>query len=88
MLINDCTKLPIALYTQVYERDENKNNNCSLEDIKVSGLQLKVDGTWKIRISYRHEYNSNSCKSSRRSVSDYTIDQFNRYFYIKEGPKE
>ena len=48
-----------------------------LREGKVSGLQQKVDGSWKIRCS------------RDGSVSDYAVDEFNeRVFLTEEAAKE
>lgn len=50
-----------------------------LNEGKVSGLQQKADGSWKIRIT-------NKCS---QSVSDYTVEEFNkRVFLIKEDAEK
>ena len=50
-----------------------------LDEGKVSGLQQKVDGSWKIRISNKR----------RGSVADYTIEEFNeQVFLIKEDAED
>ena len=43
---------------------------------KVSGLQQKADGSWKIRVSHRGY------------VSDYTIEEFEDMFPTEEAAKE
>ena len=43
---------------------------------KVSSLQQKVDRSWKIRVSINS------------SVSDYTVDEFNKYVFLSETGAE
>ena len=50
-----------------------------LDEGKVSGLQQKVDGSWKIRISNKR----------RGTVADYTIEEYNKkVFLIKEDAEK
>lgn len=59
----------------VYISKKENINIVHLDEGKVSGLQQKVDGTWKIRVSNKR----------RGTVADYTIEEFNeRCFLIKE----
>ena len=45
-----------------------------LDEGKVSGLQQKVDGSWKIRISNKR----------RGTVADYTIEEYNKNVFLNK----
>jgi hypothetical protein len=47
-----------------------------VEEGKVSMLQLKADGSWKIRIS------------KNGSVSDYTVEDFNKHVFLTKEAAE
>ena len=57
----------------------SKKENINIVELdagKVSGLQQKVDGSWKIRVS----------NSRRGYVSDYTVEEFKcKIFYTEEA---
>lgn len=82
MTVNECStgfkhkdqyvKLPAFIGQRVWLPFVYCNNTVEILEGKVSGLQQKVDGSWKIRISRR------GC------VADYTIDAFNLYTYSSE----
>lgn len=53
------------------------NREPEITEGRVSGLQQKVDGSWKIRITHNGY------------VSDYTVDEFNdRFFFTREAADE
>ena len=63
----------------VYISKKENINIVHLDEGKVSGLQQKADGSWKIRISNKR----------RGSVSDYTVEEFNeKVFLIKEDAEK
>ena len=49
-----------------------------LDEGKVSGLQQKVNGSWKIRVSNQR----------RGSVADYTVEEFNEYCFLNKEDAE
>jgi hypothetical protein len=49
-----------------------------LDGGKVSGLQQKVNGSWKIRVSNQR----------RGSVADYTVEEFNEYCFLNKEDAE
>ena len=49
-----------------------------LDEGKVSGLQQKVDRSWKIRISNQR----------RGSVADYTVEEFNKCCFVNKKDAE
>ncbi len=53
-----------------------KNFASRVEEGRVSGLQQKADGSWKIRITRNH------------SVSDYTVEEFNERVFLTEEAAE
>jgi hypothetical protein len=55
-----------------YEDNQFKTIGYEVEDGKVSMLQQKADKSWKIRVTIKH------------SVSDYTIDEFNKQLFTTE----
>lgn len=62
----------------VYISQKDNINIVHLDEGKVSGLQQKVDGSWKIRISNRR----------RGSVADYTIKEFNEMVFLDKEDAE
>lgn len=62
----------------VYISKKENINIVHLDEGKVSGLQQKVDGSWKIRISNKR----------RGSVADYTIEEFNKYCFLNKEDAE
>jgi hypothetical protein len=57
----------------------NEVHIVELTEGRVSGLQQKVDGSWKIRISNKRN----------GSVSDWTVEEFNeKIFLTKEAAEE
>lgn len=88
MTVNECgtgfkskdqyVKLPAYIGMKVwvpyvYYLSLKKSIFSEVREGKVSGLQQKADKSWKIRIS------------TNGSVSDYTIDEFNKYVFITEA---
>ena len=88
MTVNECStgfkhrdqyiKLPAYIGQQVwvpyvYWMSTSKTVYSAVREGKVSSLQQKVDKSWKIRISVNS------------SVSDYTIDEFNKYVFLSEA---
>lgn len=49
-----------------------------LDEGKVSGLQQKVDGSWKIRVSNKR----------RGSVADYTLEEFTEKVFLNKEDAE
>ena len=91
MTVNECStgfkhrdqyvKLPAYIGQQVwvpyvYWMSISKTVCSAVREGKVSSLQQKVDKSWKIRISVNS------------SVSDYTIDEFNKYVFLSETEAE
>ena len=87
MTVNECStgfkhkdqyvKLPAYIGQQVwvpyvYWKFNSKEVYSEVKEGKVSGLQQKVDKSWKIRISVDGY------------VSDYTVDEFNRRVFLNE----
>ena len=87
MTVNECitgfkhkdqyVKLPAYIGQQiwvphVYWKFNSKEVYSEVREGKVSGLQQKVDKSWKIRISVDG------------SVSDYTVDEFNKRVFLNE----
>ena len=78
------TKLPAYIGLEVwlplvYISKKENINIVKLDEGKVSGLQQKVDGSWKLRISNKR----------RGTVADYTVEEFNqKVFYTEEAAKE
>ena len=62
----------------VYISQKDNINIVHLDEGKVSGLQQKVDGSWKIRISNKR----------RGSVVDYTIKEFNETVFLDKEDAE
>lgn len=88
MTVNECStgfkhkdqyvKLPAYIGQQVwvpyvYWRSISKEVYSATREGKVSSLQQKVDKSWKIRVSVNS------------SVSDYTIDEFNKCVFLSEA---
>ena len=88
MTVNECStgfkhkdqyvKLPAYIGQQVwvpyvYWMSSSNVVYSAVREGKVSSLQQKVDKSWKIRISVNS------------SVSDYTIDEFNKYVFLSEA---
>jgi hypothetical protein len=48
----------------------------AIEEGKVSMIQQKVDGSWKIRVS------------TRQYSADYTVEEFNKYVFLTEAGAE
>ena len=62
----------------VYISQKDNINIVHLDEGKVSGLQQKVDGSWKIRISNKRG----------GSVADYTIKEFNEMVFLDKEDAE
>ena len=62
----------------VYISKKENINIVHLDEGKVSGLQQKVYGSWKIRISNKR----------RGSVADYTVEEFNKYCFLNKEDAE
>ena len=62
-------KLPAHIGMKVWSIFHWQNRAPEIEEGKVSGLQQKADKSWKIRVSQRGH------------VSDYTIEEFNKYIF-------
>ena len=91
MTVNECStgfkhkdqyvKLPAHIGLEVwlpwvYISPKEGIHIVKLDEGKVSGLQQKVDGSWKIRISNKR----------RGTVADYTVEEFNKkVFTVKES---
>lgn len=93
MTVNECAtgfkhkdqyvKLPAYIGQKVwlpwvYISSKEGINIVHLDEGKVSGLQQKVDGSWKIRISNKR----------RGSVADYTIEEFNKHCFLNKEDAE
>lgn len=90
MTVNECStgfknkhqyvKLPAYIGQQVWLASAwwhySGTIKSEVSEGKVSMLQQKVDGSWKIRIS------------AGSSVSDYTIEEFNEYIFLTEEDAE
>lgn len=91
MTVNECStgfkhrdqyvKLPAYIGQQVwvpyvYWMSSSKVVYSAVREGKVSSLQQKVDKSWKIRVSINS------------SVSDYTVDEFNKYVFLSETEAE
>lgn len=91
MTVNECStgfkhrdqyvKLPAYIGQRVwvpyvYWMSSSKAVYSAVREGKVSSLQQKVDKSWKIRVSINS------------SVSDYTVDEFNKYVFLSETEAE
>jgi hypothetical protein len=62
----------------VYISKKDNINIVKLDDGKVSGLQQKADGSWKIRVSNKR----------RGTVADYTIEEFTDHIFFDKAAAE
>lgn len=82
MTVNECStgfkskdqyvKLPAYVNQRVWTIHKYYDGRTKINEGKVSMLQQKADGSWKIRIS------------SNGVVSDYTTSEFNAYVFLTE----
>ncbi len=63
-------KLPAYIGLKVWSVFRWYNREPEITEGKVSSLQQKADGSWKIRVSHRGY------------VSDYTVEEFKKYMFL------
>lgn len=85
---NQYVKLPAYLGQIVYAADVHidcRNEiHSAVDEGKVSMLQQKVDGSWKIRISwYKRIQGSQDYYTSHNA--DYTVKEFSTFYATKEA---
>ena len=66
-------ELPVFIGQKVWIPFFWSDGRMEIEEGKVSGLQQKADKSWKVRIT------------SRGTVADYSIDEFNKRIFLTEG---
>lgn len=88
---NQYVKLPAYLGQIVYSADTyityKKEVRSAVDEGKVSMLQQKVDGSWKIRVSWYKRIQDSQYYHISHSA-DYTVKEFNTYLHATQEAAE